>query len=59
MIMPYFPLPPFPWRKLPPDSIAKQHLYSAGFTGSWKSYLFWMSVISAFFVFLVLLDLLG
>jgi len=58
--IPKVPFPPkLPARALPHDAKSKRHLYSAGFTCSWKSILFWASAILAFLVFLVLLDLFG
>ena len=54
------PKVPFPARPplhaLPHGAKAKREIYGASFIGSWRSYLFWMSVILAFLVLLVIFD---
>ena len=54
------PKVPFPSRPplhaLPHGAKAKREIYGASFIGSWRSYLFWLSVILAFLVLLVIHD---
>ena len=54
------PKVPFPSRPplhaLPHGAKAKREIYRVSFIGSWRSYLFWLSLIMAFLVLLVILD---
>jgi hypothetical protein len=45
-----------PVHVLPRGEKARRELYGAGFIGSWRGYLFWLSVFLAFVAMLFFLD---